>query len=200
MNSITIFLFSCIIPCFSSCHSKVDYYHVSSFSDTGAVNAVIEIPAGTNVKYEYDNILNEFIIDQEDDMDRTIDFMPYPSNYGFIPSTISNKLNGGDGDALDIVVISESKETGTIMEVLPIGILKLRDKGELDFKIIAVPVNNKEKIIYANTYDELIKNYPAIVEIIELWFLNYNKKDKALIEGWGNEHEAMDEIKRAMKK
>ncbi|TMM58940.1 inorganic diphosphatase [Maribacter algarum] len=183
-----------------SCNQKRDYYETPSFSAKGAVNAVIEIPAGTNSKYEYDHDSKEFIIDQENGKDRVIDFLSYPGNYGFIPSTISDKKTGGDGDALDILVLSESHETGTIVEVLPIAMLKLVDKGEQDYKIIAVPMEKEKRIVKASTYAELQKNYPMVIEIIELWFLNYNKNDVAVVEGWGDGKEAIKEIRQAVKK
>lgn len=193
-----LFLLSIVLT--TGCNLKVDYYQVSSFSENGAVNAVVEIPSGTNSKYEYDSDLQEFVIDQENGIDRSINFLSYPANYGFIPSTLSDKKEGGDGDALDILVLSESLKIGTIEEVLPIAMLKLIDNGEHDYKIIAVPFDKSNRIVNAASYTELKKNYPAVIEIIELWFLNYNKKDKAFVEGWGNELEAFNEIKLAMKK
>lgn len=195
-----VFLVAGIVFGLNSCTSKVAYYKLPSFAENGAVNAVIEIPAGTNTKYEYNNTSKEFIIDQEAGVDRIIDFIPYPANYGFIPSTISDKKTGGDGDALDILVLSESVATGTVTKVLPIAVLKLIDKGEQDFKIIAVPYENQHRVVKASTLTELRKNYPKVIEIIELWFLNYNKKDKAVVEGWGDEAAALAEIKDAAKK
>jgi len=182
------------------CNQTKDYYNLPSFAEEGIVNSVVEIPSGTNKKYEYDNTSKEFIIDQENNKDRIINFLPYPSNYGFIPSTISNKKTGGDGDALDVVVISESLERGTVIETIPIAVLKLLDDGEKDYKIIAIPVSQDIRIINVKSYKDLKLNYPEVISILELWFLNYNKKDKAVIEGWGNEIDAINEIRNSMKK
>ena len=121
--------------------------------------------------------------------------MPYPANYGFIPSTLSKSDFGGDGDALDVLVISETLATGTVLEVLPIAILKLIDDGETDYKIIAVPIEKNKRIIRATTYTELTTDYPKLLKIIELWFLNYNPKDSSSVDGWGDEKEALNEIK-----
>ena len=49
-------------------------------------------------------------------MDRIVNFLPYPANYGFIPSTFMDKKKGGDGDALDILLISEHMVTGTVVD------------------------------------------------------------------------------------
>ena len=76
---------------------------------------IVEIPAGTNQKIEFDYNDGTFKVDQIDGKDRVIDFLPYPGNYGFIPNTLMDKERGGDGDALDILVIGESVATGTAL-------------------------------------------------------------------------------------
>jgi inorganic pyrophosphatase len=179
-----------------SCGSTKDYYTLPAQVSQESFNAVIEIPAGTNKKYEYDPNQKEFIVDIENGKERLINFLPYPANYGFIPSTLSKSDNGGDGDALDILIISEAMTIGTVLEVIPIAILKLIDDGETDYKIIAVPQDKNKRIIRATTYTELTTDYPILLEIVELWFLNYNPKDSSSVEGWGDEKEAFNEIKK----
>lgn len=182
-----------------SCGSTKDYYKLSAQVPEGIFNAVIEIPAGTNKKYEYDPSQREFVIDMENGKERAIDFLPYPANYGFIPSTLSKSDSGGDGDALDVLVISEAMTTGTVLEILPIAMLKLIDDGETDYKVVAVPQDNSKRIIRATTYAKLTADYPKLLKIIELWFLNYNPKDSSSVEGWGDEKEALNEIKLHLK-
>lgn len=182
-----------------SCKNNVDYYNLPLHSENNNLNAVIEIPAGTNVKYEYNKKSRTFEIDKINGVDRVVEFLPYIGNYGFIPSTYSDPKKGGDGDALDVLVLSESMETGTIAQITPIAVLKLIDKGELDYKIIAIPDQAYRQIIKVKTFDEFSKTYPEIMNIIELWFLNYNKADAARIDGWGNEKEALLEIKNSRK-
>jgi inorganic pyrophosphatase len=188
---ILFFLFNCI--------QKEEIYKLPTFSDNNNINAIIEIPAGTNKKYEYNRGSKEFEIDIIDGKERVIKFLPYPANYGFITSTYSNPTEGGDGDALDIIVISEVLNTGTLLETVPIGVLKLIDNNEYDYKIIAVPVKEKLKIINANTFIELKQNYPIILDILEMWFLNYDSQDSLSTEGWGDEKEAMKEVLKSMK-
>ncbi len=181
------------------CGTGKDYYHLSTFVTDKTINAVVEIPGGTNKKFEYDQNLGNFVIDKKNNVERVIDFLPYPANYGFIPSTHSNADEGGDGDALDILVLSEALKTGTVIETVPIAVLKLIDDGEEDYKIIAVPAKEELRIINALTYNELSLNYPGLVSILETWFLNYNKTDPATVKGWGNENEALMEIKKHLK-
>ncbi|MFP3347673.1 MAG: inorganic diphosphatase, partial [Sulfolobaceae archaeon] len=117
------------------------------------VNVVIEIPMGSNIKYEYD---------EEEDVvkvDRVLyTSMMYPFNYGFVPGTLEE-----DGDPIDVLVITSYPILpGTAIEARPVGILYMRDEEGEDAKIIAVP---KDKIdpSYSNIRDiidlpEAVKN------------------------------------------
>lgn len=187
-------LFAVAALVFLGCSNQVDYYNLPLYSKQNFVQAVIEIPAGTNKKYEYNKETFQFEIDQKNGKDRIINFLPYVGNYGFIPSTYSNPKLGGDGDALDVLVLSESQPTGTVLEITPIAMLKLIDEGDIDYKIIAVNSNVNSQIISSKTLTDFTLNYPEVKSIIELWFLNYNKDDDAKIEGWADEKEAVAEI------
>ncbi len=163
----------------------------------GKVYCIIEIPAGTNKKIEYNKSTRKFEVDQRDGQDRIINYLPYPGNYGFIPSTYSDPEKGGDGDALDILVICESLPTGTVIEVIPMGMLKLVDDGESDFKIIAIPSDPKFQTVSAGSFEELLQKYPTLTDMIEGWFLNYDS-DPSAVEGWGDEEAAKEEIRMKM--
>ena len=183
---------------FFSCNDSVNYYDIPAFSSNSTLNAVIEIPAGTNKKFEYSVDTGLFKIDKNDGRDRIISFLPYLGNYGFVPSTYSDPTSGGDGDPLDILVLSDSIKTGAIVEVKPLGVLKLIDNGEIDYKIIAIPVNKENQTINATNYNEFTRDFPQIKTIIEIWFLNYNKFDQAELRGWGSEKEVFDEVQKSM--
>jgi len=109
---------------------------IPSFTASGHVQGVIEIPAGTNRKYEIDKQTGVMYPDIRDGKPRMVDFLPYPMNYGFVPSTIMDKERGGDGDPLDILYIAESVPNSTVVEAIPIGLLLLKemynDKEELE--------------------------------------------------------------------
>ena len=85
----------------------IDFENLPTYTEQG-INVVVEIPAGTNHKIEFDKKNKKFVVDQKNGKDRIIDFLPYPGNYGFIPSTYMDPAVGGDGDALDVLVIGES--------------------------------------------------------------------------------------------
>lgn len=90
---------------------------------------VIEIPKGSKAKYELDKQTGFLILD------RILHTSThYPANYGFIPRTYAE-----DNDPLDVLVIcQESVYPLTLMEVYPIGVLKMVDDNSKDEKIIAV--------------------------------------------------------------
>jgi inorganic pyrophosphatase len=92
-------------------------------------SAVIEIPYGSNVKYELDE--NGRI-----HVDRILSTsMVYPGNYGYIDNTLA-----GDGDPLDILIINHTPfYPGSIVDCRVIGVLETSDEKGGDEKIIALP-------------------------------------------------------------
>ena len=183
---------------FLGCQTQVNYKMIPAFSEKNILQCVIEIPSGTSKKIEYNKTSHTFEIDKKNGQERIINFLPYPGNYGFIPSTLSATDEGGDGDALDMLVIAEALPTGTILEVIPIGMLKLLDNGAYDYKIIGVPAKKELQIITATTYTDFLKKYPKAKEIIDSWFLNYDTSDILSSEGWTNEKEALKEIQKSL--
>lgn len=157
---------------------------------------VVEIPAGTNHKIEYDPATDSFKNDQKNGKDRVIQFLPYPGNYGFIPSTKMDKKRGGDGDALDILVIGEAKPTGTVIPVKPIATLQLLDGGEIDTKIIAIPANKEDQVIAPLSFPEFIVEHDAVRLMIEKWFLNYKGVGVMQLVGWQDDGYALREIEK----
>ena len=161
-------------------------------SEQKVFTAVIEIPAGTNKKIEQNKESLQFEIDKRDGKERIIQFLSYPANYGFIQGTLSDKEKGGDGDAVDILVIGESMSTGTVIEVIPIATLQLIDDGEEDYKVLAVPADASLNILQATTSDK-IRNFEGIKTIIQTWFTSYDT-DPAKIKGWLNQDETQTYI------
>lgn len=175
---------------------KKNYKKLPAITENGAINMVVEIPAGTNHKYEYDPEDKAFEVEEVNGQKRVVDFLPYPGNYGFIPSTLMQEDQGGDGDALDILLIAESMERGAVVEVLPIGALLLEDNGELDTKIIAVPVDTLQNVIDARSYQVFMIDYDAAKRIIEEWFTHYKGHSQVKLIGWKDENYAWREVEK----
>lgn len=137
------------------------------------VNAVIEIPQGSIHKYEYDKQLHVFRLD------RTL-YSPvhYPGDYGFIPSTL-----GLDGDPVDVLVLVDVPSfPGCLMEVRPIGLLRMIDQGQHDEKILAVVENDP---VYRQIRD-CDQVFPHLLRQIEHFFSIYKSLEgkKTEITGW----------------
>lgn len=177
----------------SSCGKK-DYSRIPFMGEDHLFCMVVEIPAGTNHKIEFDKQSLTFKTNQVDGQDRIIEFLPYPCNYGFIPSTLQNKAKGGDGDPLDVLLIGESKETGSVLKIIPIAVLQMTDNGERDDKIIAIPADPFARTIKAQDLASLSTRYPTIIQIVELWMSNYKGGNGIQIEGWGDEDDATQTI------
>lgn len=188
-----IFLLSLILLFITSC-KNTGIVETAAVSENGNINVVIEIPAGTNRKIEFDYSIHEFRVDQRNGRDRIINYLPYPGNYGFIPGTLMDTTKGGDGDALDIIILCPYMPTGTIIEVLPLGMMKLMDDGEIDNKLIAIPVDEEYQTIQSKTFADLKVEHPGVIENLENWFTNYKGQGEMQFEGWANEEEAMGEI------
>lgn len=175
---------------------EIIYKNLPAFNKLG-VTAVVEIPAGANHKIEYEPETNLFKNDKTaEGKERVINFLPYPANYGFIPSTIMSKEEGGDGDPMDVLIICESLPTGTVIPVKILAALVIKDAGELDTKLIAVPVEKEKQVLKVNDFQEFMINYDSVRRIIESWFLNYEGPGNSTLIGWRDDDFAISEIKK----
>ena len=162
----------------------------------GNITAVIEIPAGTNHKYEYNYESKKYVCEIRNGKPRVVKFLPYPGNYGFIPGTLMDQERGGDGDALDVLVLSESIPQGRVIGIKPIATLKLIDKGEEDHKIIAVPANTELNVLNVTSFEDLSG---PVKEIIKTWFTSYKGPDKMKFQSWESESATYAEIEKWVK-
>jgi len=130
------------------------------------VNAFIECPMRSKIKYELDK--RDGILH----ISRTLhSAVHYPSNYGFIPQTYCR-----DHDPLDILVLSQEPVIpGCVMKARPIGLLPMHDTGQEDFKIIAVHVNDP----IAATYNDISQLPPHTLREIRHFFEIYKELEKA---------------------
>lgn len=93
------------------------------------VRAIIEVPKGSQMKYELDKKSGLLKLDRV-----LYSAVHYPGNYGFIPRTYAP-----DSDPLDIIIIgSHSMQPMCLVDVRPIGVIELYDDNEEDDKIICV--------------------------------------------------------------
>lgn len=162
----------------------------------GAINAVIEIPAGTLDKWELDKTTGQLKWELVDHKPRVVDYIGYPGNYGMIPRTLLPKEKGGDGDPLDILVLGPPAKRGALLKCKLIGVLHLEDRGEQDDKLIAVSADSPMYSI--ESLDELNANYNGVTEIVQLWFTNYKGPGKMKSKGFGSKKVAHDLLTAAI--
>jgi inorganic pyrophosphatase len=155
------------------------------------VNVIIEVPIGGEpIKYEMDKAAGTLVVDRFLHTP-----MRYPGNYGFVPHTLSE-----DGDPIDVLVANTRPIVpGAVINVRPIGVLKMVDEAGGDEKILAVPVPKLTKRY------EHVMNYtdlPAItLEQVQHFFEHYKDLEPGKwvkMHGWGDAAEAKRLISEAI--
>lgn len=110
----------------------MDISKIKAGSNPDKINAVIEIPYGSNIKYEIDKESGAVCVDRV-----LYSAMFYPANYGFVPNTLAD-----DGDPADILVLNEYPlQAGSVIPCRLIGVLVMEDEAGMDEKLLAVPVS-----------------------------------------------------------
>ena len=145
------------------------------------VTTYIEITPSDTVKYEIDKVSGILKVDRPQLYSNVV-----PALYGFIPQTYCHDeiaawcmsktgLKGikGDGDPLDILVLTEHRiEHGNILvQAKPIGGFRMIDKNEADDKIIAVLLQDG---MYAH-YEDLNQLPAGIINRLKHYFLTYKR-------------------------
>ena len=155
------------------------------------VNVIVEVPIGGEpIKYELDKKSGALVVDRFLHTP-----MRYPGNYGFVPHTLSD-----DGDPIDVLVASTRPLLpGSIINVRPIGVLKMEDESGGDEKVIAVPSPKLTKrYLHVMNYTDL----PAItLEQIQHFFEHYKDLEPGKwvkLIGWGDAEEARRFIREAI--
>jgi inorganic pyrophosphatase len=165
-------------------------------ADAGLVNVVVEIPAGTNAKWEVVKESGKLEWEQRGGRPRVVDYLAYPGNYGMVPRTLLPKEFGGDGDPLDVIVLGPALERGSVAAVRLIGVLELFDGGEQDDKLIAVrpgaPLGDVASLV------ELDERYVGISQIVKLWFANYKGPGEMEAKGFGDPKRASEILESAI--
>lgn len=152
-----------------------------------AFNVIIEIPMNADpVKYEVDKATGAIFVDRF--MSTS---MHYPTNYGYVPKTIS-----GDGDPVDVLVVTPVPLIpGVVVTCRAIGILKMQDEAGEDGKILAVPTD-KILSIYTHWQKPGDMN-PLRLKTIAHFFEHYKDLEEGKwvkILGWEGPESARQEI------
>ena len=153
------------------------------------VTAVIEIPFGSRNKYELDKATGLMKLDRV-----LYSAVHYPGDYGFIPRTLHE-----DHDPLDVLVlVKEQTFSGCMIDVRPLGVLKMLDRGEPDDKNLAEPLHDPN---YEEYFD--IAAIPRhVLKEVEYFFSTYKDLEgkRVQIVGWEKSEQAMRVIMESIKR
>jgi inorganic pyrophosphatase len=151
----------------------MDLSRIPAQPKPGLINVLIEIPAGSKNKYEFDKDMAAFALDRV-----LYSSVQYPYDYGFVPNTLAD-----DGDPLDgMVLMDQPTFPGCVITARPIGMLEMIDGGDRDEKILCVPDKDPR---YANVRSLKDVAQHRLDEIAE-FFRTYKNLEKKVTEilGW----------------
>jgi inorganic pyrophosphatase len=151
------------------------------------VTAVVEIPFGSRNKYELDKATGLMKLDRV-----LYSSVHYPGDYGFIPRTLHE-----DGDPLDVLVlVKEQTFAGCMIDVRPLGVLRMLDRGEPDDKILGVPLHDPA---YEEYFD--ISDIPQhTLREVQHFFATYKDLEgrRVQVVGWEKSERAMRVIEESI--
>lgn len=157
--------------------------------ETSVVNMIVEIPKGRRTKFEVDKQTGLI------KMDRYLySSSVYPGDYGFVPQTLAE-----DNDPLDILVmVNEPTFAGCLIEARVVGIFRMKDKGQNDYKILGVP--NKDPLFAAM---KKLEDVPIhFLREVEHFFATYKQLEGVTIEplGWDSNEEGTNEVRHSVER
>ena len=160
------------------------YMHVAPGPDCPSViNVIVEIPKNRRSKFEVDKTTGLLKLDRY-----LYSSAHYPGDYGFMPQTLAE-----DGDPLDVLVmVNEPTFPGCLIEARPLGLFRMTDKGDNDFKVLAVPSTDP---IFAD-YQTIDCVPPHFLREVEHFFATYKELEggKVVPMGWDTLDAASAEI------
>ncbi|MDX1947188.1 MAG: inorganic diphosphatase [Pirellulaceae bacterium] len=131
--------------------------------------SVIEIPRGSNVKYELDKATGLLKLDRV-----LYSAVHYPANYGFIPQTLAE-----DDDPLDVLVLcQEAVDPLTLVRSRAIGLMTMIDSGKKDHKILAVAMDDPE----FNSFHEASELPTHRLTMLQRFFQDYKTLEGKQVE------------------
>ncbi|MEM6836759.1 MAG: inorganic diphosphatase [Cyanobacteria bacterium P01_C01_bin.120] len=153
----------------------MDLSRIPAQPEPGLINVLIEIPAGSKNKYEFDKDMGALILDRV-----LFSSVQYPYDYGFVPNTLAD-----DGDPLDgMVLMDQPTFPGCVIAARPIGMLEMIDGGDRDEKILCVPAEDPRYTQVSSLDDVAAHRLDEIAE----FFRSYKNLEKKVTEilGWQN--------------
>lgn len=159
--------------------------------DGGVINTVIEIPKWSTLKIEWNRKVAAFELDRVEPS-----IFAKPVNYGFIPGTLDE-----DGDELDTLVLTNDPiPTGVFLKARVIGVLKFKDDGEVDDKIICVPEDDRNTDNAITSISDLHDRWKQKIEHHFMHYKDLKKPGSTNVVGWGDAKEAITVINQCIER
>jgi inorganic pyrophosphatase len=158
--------------------------------ERGLVRMIVETPAGSQNKYDWDEEAGLFVLDRP-----IHSALRYPFDYGFIPGTL-----GGDGDPVDAVLfLRQPTFPGCLVVARIVGLIKMRDEGGEDDKILCVADRDPR----ARGYEDL-QDLPAHwLREIEHFFVHIKDLEKerwAEVEGFHDRQHGIESVREGVRR
>jgi len=170
--------------------SAISPWHDIPLKGDKGYNMVVEIPKMTKAKMEIATKEESNPIAQDIKKGNLRDYHgPIFWNYGCLPQTWEDPNEEhpelkvfGDDDPIDVVEIgSKSLDMGSVTEVKPLGVLAMIDDGELDWKVLAIAVDDP----LAEEYNDIDDVPKAVQDGVREWFRWYKTPDDKPLNGFG---------------
>ncbi len=135
------------------------------------IEALIEIPQGSQNKYEIDKLSGKIKLDRP-----LYSAMIYPAEYGYVENTLA-----ADGDPIDILVFTSFPTfPGCYVKARIIGMLEMTDSGEEDVKLIGV-CHHDPRFKHVNALSDLTPHW--LVEVRKFFDTYKDLQDKIVETG-----------------
>jgi inorganic pyrophosphatase len=150
---------------------------------------IVEIPKGKRNKFEIDKKTGLIKLDRY-----LYSSSVYPGDYGFIPQTLAE-----DGDPLDIVVmVNEPTFSGCLIEARVVGMFRMKDKGQNDYKVLGVP-NADPLFAQLRKLEDVAEHF---LKEVRHFFSTYKQLEGATVEpgDWVSAEEATREVRASVER
>ncbi|MEK7567604.1 MAG: inorganic diphosphatase [Patescibacteria group bacterium] len=166
----------------------MNLWHDISSGVADEMNVIVEIPKGSNNKYEIDKETGMIALDRVLHSAQT-----FPFDYGFVPQTLWD-----DNDALDVILLTTNPlPSGILVRARPIAIMNMIDTGESDDKIIAVPIDDPR----FREMQDLKDINPHTLKEIEHFYSTYKQlqSKEVKVTGFSDKAEAKATFEKSLK-
>ncbi|KAF5832414.1 inorganic pyrophosphatase [Dunaliella salina] len=161
------------------------WHEIPLYARDGNLHYICEIPKWTSAKMEV-AIDEECTPIKQDVNDKGLRFYPIPSNwnYGLLPQ--------GDKDPVDVMEISsKAHHQGDVYEVKPLGVYAVIDGGKLDWKVIAISLDDPLAEL-VNDAADIEMHLPGELEAIKIWLSKYKESEGISLIKFGYHGKCLD--------